>query len=100
MDNNCESQLHRTTSRGSHEIEISNYFDGAVVDQQDDPLTYWKSNANRFPILAQVAETVLGVPASSAAVGRFFSVAGKVFRPDRCRLSDNTFQKLMFLNVV
>ena len=40
MDNNRESQLHQATSRGSH--EIFNYFDEAVVDQQDDPLTYWK----------------------------------------------------------
>ena len=35
--------------------------------------------------------------AESAPVEQLFSVAGKVFCPERCRLKDTTFQKLMFL---
>ena len=40
---------------------------------------------------------ILGISASSAAMERLFNIAGKVIRPDRCRLTDNTFQKLMFI---
>ena len=37
------------------------------------------------------------IPASSAAVERLFSIAGKIYRPDRCRLSDSRFEQLMFI---
>ena len=35
--------------------------------------------------------------ASSAPVERLFSIARKVFRPERCRLADTTVFKLMFI---
>lgn len=65
--------------------------------QQEDPLVFWKRNENTFPTLAAIAMTTIGVPASSAAVEQLFSVAGKVFRPDRCRLTDKSFETLMFI---
>ena len=34
----------------------------------------------------------------SAPVEQLFSVAGKVFRPERCRLKDETFYRLMFIH--
>ncbi|VDI11014.1 Hypothetical predicted protein [Mytilus galloprovincialis] len=34
---------------------------------------------------------------SSAPVERLFSTAGKTFRPERCRLADGTFEKLMMV---
>ena len=30
-------------------------------------------------------------------VERLFSIAGKVFTPDRCRLKDSRFEQLMFI---
>ena len=40
------------------------------------------------------------IPASSAPFERFFSIAGRISLPDRCRLNDETFQKLLMINVI
>ena len=34
---------------------------------------------------------------SSAAVERLFSIAGKIYQRDRCRLSDSRLEQLMFI---
>ncbi len=90
-------QQHQLPKETSHELEISKYLEEPIVDHKTDPLEYWKSKSEQFPILSAIAEATLAVPASSAPVERLFSIAGKVFRPDRCRLSDATFESLMFI---
>jgi hypothetical protein len=50
--------------------------------------------------LAKLATKYLSVPASSAPVERLFSIAGKVFRPDRMRMKDETFETLMMLKSI
>ncbi len=37
------------------------------------------------------------MPASSAPIERLFSSAGKIFRPERRRLNDKTFEELMLV---
>jgi hypothetical protein len=49
---------------------------------------YFNSHQRNLPILANIAADYLNVPASSVPVERLFSVAGRVFRPDRCLLKD------------
>ena len=91
MEAGRERQLSSTARKKDYELEILKYLEEPVVDQTEDPLVYWKM---RFPVLSSIAETALGLPASSAAAERTFSIAGKVFKPDRCRLSDKNVEKL------
>lgn len=77
-------------------MEVSQYLIEPCIDGMD-PLKYWEQNTDKFPILAKLARTYLTIPATSAPVERLFSIAGKFFRPDRCRLSDSTFQMLMMI---
>ena len=68
-----------------------------VLDIEDDPLKFWKDNEAEYPRLVKYTNTYLAIQASSAAVERLFSIRCKVFRPDRCRLKDETFEKLMMI---
>ena len=61
------------------------------------PLEFWAAHEDRYPRLSLLARKYLGIPASSAPVERLFSIAGKVFRQDRCRLSNDMFSRLMFI---
>ena len=82
---------------GSLDKEISAYLLQDMAVETVCPLFFWKSNASKFPTLCKLAKRYLSFPASSAPVERIFSSTGKIFRADRCKLSDDLFSKLAFL---
>lgn len=49
------------------------------------------------PTLDKATPNYFHIPATSAAVKCLFSIRGRVFRPDRCSLSDKLFETLMLL---
>ena len=72
------------------ETEIKAYTQLPCLNDEADPVEYWR-NETRFPTVKKMAEKYMPVLASSAPVGRLFSQAGRVFRADRCRLTDANF---------
>uniref|UniRef100_A0A1X7TEF4 HAT C-terminal dimerisation domain-containing protein n=1 Tax=Amphimedon queenslandica TaxID=400682 RepID=A0A1X7TEF4_AMPQE len=81
--------------------EISAYLSIPCIASDDDDidvLGFWKTSKDKYPILAKLATVYLAVHASSAPVERLFSIGGKIFRPERCRLSNNLFESLMFIH--
>ena len=81
----------------SLENEVKDYFADAILEEEKDQLQFWKTKESLFPTLATLAKKYLCVPASSALVEKVFSIAGKVFHPDRCSLSDSTSERLMLV---
>ena len=79
------------------EEEVDKYLSGPKLQHHKDPLLFWQVSESTFPNLASLACKYLPIPASSAAVERLFSIGGKIFRPERCRLSDKVFEQLMFI---
>ena len=77
--------------------QVEKYFNSPCLPEDTEPLVFWKIHQCQQPQMAHLACHYLHIPASSAPVEHLFSVAGKVFRPDRCRLSDTLFEKLMFI---
>ena len=77
--------------------EIQTYLNEPCLSDDSDAMAYWKGHEDMFSHIAKVAKRYLAVPASSASVERAFSIAGKIFRPDRCRMSDANFETLMFI---
>ena len=78
-------------------INTDKYLEASCISMDSDPTKFWKDNQNKFPFLSMVAKEVLSVPASSVPVEKLFNNAGKVFSPERCRLSNRRFEQLMFL---
>ena len=64
-------------------------------DSQDCKLLFKKSDL--YPRLAQLAEQVLCVPATSAAVERTFSQSGFLMRPHRSAMTKSTLSRLTLL---
>ena len=58
---------------------------------------FWRHHQHEWSELAAYAKCILTVPATSATMERVLSVGGAILRPSRRRLSDNIFEKLMFL---
>ena len=92
MPSQSQSDANKSTSE-----ELDAYLQSERVSMTTNPLQFWKENESRYSSLAKIAREVLGVPSSSAAVERLFSTAGKIFSPERCRLTDNRFEQLMFI---
>ena len=64
-------------------------------DSQDSNLLFKKSEL--YPKLAQLAEQVLCVPATSAAVERTFSQSGFLMRSYRSTMTKSTLSRLTLL---
>ena len=80
-----------------NDSEFEEYIKQPALADDTDPLKFWQLEQNHFPNLSTLAIDVLSVPASSAAVERVFSIAGKLNRPERNRLSSKHFEQLMFI---
>ena len=61
-----------------------------------DPLLFWKNNETTFLSLSRVARTLLGIPATSAFVERFFNKTGYIMRPHRRAMGDKIAEDLFF----
>ena len=78
--------------------EIQMYFQERPIKRKEDPLCWWRGNASRFPHLAILAQKYLGIPATSTASERVFSVAGIVVDKRRCALTAEMINALVFLH--
>lgn len=81
--------IHQTAAQNSPTTQLSHVLPWTV--------THFNTGRANMPMLSTMACKYLTIPASSAPVERIFSIAGKIFRPERCRLNDQTFERLMMI---
>jgi hypothetical protein len=67
------------------------------LENQIDPLLWWQSQQQGFPILSQMARDYLCIQATSVASEQAFSVAGLVISPLRNRLEAETARATLCL---
>ena len=77
--------------------EIENYLRLPHLDEESNPLEWWKLNSGQFKILAKLARKHLVIRATSCASERLFSASGKIVTPLRSNLKPENVDKLVFL---
>lgn len=85
------SRIDKTSS------EFQKYLTLPLVSRKVDPLDYWKSQAQQFPYLSNMARDVLAAQSSSTCVERDFAKGNKFVTTTRCPLSQTTIRASMSL---
>ncbi|KAH9768573.1 hypothetical protein KPL71_011654 [Citrus sinensis] len=77
--------------------ELDSYLDEKVIPRMEDfnILSWWKTNANRYPTLARIARDILAIPITTVASESAFSTGGRVVSPHRNKLHPSTLEALM-----
>lgn len=79
------------------EKEVQRYQDSPPLPLSDEPLGWWKSEACKYPHLAGLAQRYLCVPGTSVPSERIFSTAGDIISAQRCALTSEPADQLLFL---
>src|SRR5581483_3620172 len=102
----CEQRVKEVFYQKSAEIsnsssaiadEITTYFLLPVARENKDPLSWWKTKQEIFPILSIIARKYLGIPATSVSSERLFSDAGNHITVKRSLLDLGLLGKMVFL---
>uniref|UniRef100_UPI003AAD97D9 E3 SUMO-protein ligase ZBED1-like n=1 Tax=Centroberyx gerrardi TaxID=166262 RepID=UPI003AAD97D9 len=88
-----EQQLNQTVQK-----EVLMYFGEHPLSKKENPLSWWKTNAARYPTLAKLAKSLLCIPATSTPSERLFSAAGNIASKRRASLSSEHVDMLTFLH--
>lgn len=78
--------------------EVNYYFDQQLTARTECPFNWWKTNAERFPKLANLSRKYLSAPASTIYSERLFSEAGNIYETKRNRILPEHAEKLLFLH--
>ncbi|XP_056432536.1 E3 SUMO-protein ligase ZBED1-like [Gadus chalcogrammus] len=87
----------RLSASSLAEREVKQYLDAPPLALTDDPLHWWKSHAQAYPLLAKLAQRHLCVPGTSVPAERVFSTAGDIISSQRSCLTSEHADQLLFL---
>jgi hypothetical protein len=84
-----ENEISTPELEAETETEL-NYYLEQPVDEEAEPLFWWKAHLNEFPILSNMARDYLTIQATSVASEQAFSIAGNAITKTRNRLLPET----------
>ena len=90
----AELALYKIEPHISHKYQAESSF------VYNNPLDWWKVNSCRFKVLLQMTKEILCIPATSAPVERLFSAVGNTITEERCNLSPDLANDMIFLHDV
>ena len=85
-----------STSPHYNQDEVTEYSQESIISFDENPLSSWKNNKNKFLYLSQLAREYLGCAVTSAPSKQVFSIADNFSTSDRSLFGAETFHSLMF----
>ena len=79
------------------EYKIVNYKCESSMPLDSNPLLWWKVHQKTYPLLGNLAQKYLSIPATSVASERVFTTAGDLVTAQRSCLSCEQVDRLIFL---
>ena len=103
----CLTKARTTTNNNNSncydkvKADVANQFtcflDKPILDFADNPLSWWRSEANRYPALEIGVRKLFYIPATRAPFGRVFSSAGNIVDKKRASLLPRNVDMLVFM---
>ena len=78
--------------------EISRYLSVPTLDFEMCPLEWWNINSTLYPSISTVAKSYLLIQGTSVPSERVFSSASRIITDLRNRLTEESADRLIFLN--
>ncbi|XP_028307237.1 zinc finger BED domain-containing protein 1-like [Gouania willdenowi] len=88
----------RQTATTNPHNEMSRYMEERLIPRSEDPLLWWKNNAEMYPLLSKVAKKYLGTVGTSVPAERLLSEDGETVNQKRSWLEPENINMLLFLN--
>ncbi|KAL6858881.1 hypothetical protein ACP4OV_017883 [Aristida adscensionis] len=89
----------RCVRRGSRVLrsELDAYLEEEHVrkDEKFEILTWWKTNANKYPVLSTMARDFLAIPLSTVSSESAFSCGGRILGDTRSSMTPKTLEALV-----
>ncbi|XP_069106896.1 E3 SUMO-protein ligase ZBED1-like [Argopecten irradians] len=79
------------------ESEVKAYKTEPPITTDSNPLIWWSTHCEKFPLLANLAKKYLSIPATSVPSERVFSTAGDIVTAQRSALKSENVDRLIFL---
>lgn len=93
-ESNAETRLKNSEVRFA---ELQMYKLQPPLELRGDPLLWWNQHRNQFPVIAEMARSVLCIPATSVPSERVFSDSGNIITEKRARTQPELAQALIYL---
>ena len=78
--------------------EINTYYSSVyTVEEDTDPLMFYKTNQKNYPHLSRLAKCLFSIPASSVPSESLFSKAKEITTDSRNRLKPHLIESLLFI---
>ena len=93
----CEPVRSSTIGKQRVTEEVKAYLRTPQIQPHEDPLRWWRDERAQFPVLAQVAQKILAIPASSAPSERVFSKMARINAKDRASMKPSLTNALLMI---